>query len=109
MNENVNIRFENAASECPICFEPYTKDGLHRITTTKCGHLFGLHCILKSLTINPTCPSCRKRARKRELVQIYDTGVVAVDSSDMDNLKLELIQERKLREKVLLKLEIHLF
>ncbi|KAF0989369.1 hypothetical protein HZS_5074 [Henneguya salminicola] len=26
---------------CPICFEPWTNIGEHRICTLKCGHLFG--------------------------------------------------------------------
>jgi len=26
---------------CPICFEPWTSGGLHRVCALRCGHLFG--------------------------------------------------------------------
>jgi E3 ubiquitin-protein ligase RFWD3 len=26
---------------CPICFEPWTSGGLHRVCSLRCGHLFG--------------------------------------------------------------------
>ena len=30
---------------CPICFEPWTNSGDHRIASLKCGHFFGQACI----------------------------------------------------------------
>ena len=33
--------------ECPICLENFTKEGSHKTTATKCGHLFGYECIYK--------------------------------------------------------------
>ena len=32
---------------CPICFEPWTNSGEHRIASLKCGHFFGQSCIEK--------------------------------------------------------------
>lgn len=29
------------ADGCPICFEPWTSGGIHRVSSLKCGHLFG--------------------------------------------------------------------
>ena len=32
-------------SDCPICFEPWTNVGPHRVSCLACGHLFGKSCI----------------------------------------------------------------
>lgn len=32
---------DNGVDGCPICFEPWTSGGLHRVCSLRCGHLFG--------------------------------------------------------------------
>jgi len=32
---------DSAQSRCPICFDPWTASGEHRIVSLACGHLFG--------------------------------------------------------------------
>ena len=35
---------ENGGDEidgCPICYEPWTSSGMHRVCSLRCGHLFG--------------------------------------------------------------------
>ncbi len=43
-DSNENKDDEDAPDEecCPICLEPWTSTGNHRICSLKCGHLFGL-------------------------------------------------------------------
>jgi endogenous inhibitor of DNA gyrase (YacG/DUF329 family) len=86
--------------ECPICMDPVTTGGMHRIVATKCGHTFGKSCISRALEVKSECPSCRKRVRKRDLVDLYDVEVVAVDSSNIEKLLQQLQQEKAERGKV---------
>lgn len=32
---------EQDADGCPICYEPWTSGGIHRVCSLRCGHLFG--------------------------------------------------------------------
>ena len=86
--------------ECPVCLEPFTKEGDHRIVATKCGHLFGHSCIMKSLNQNSECPKCRKKNKKRDIILLYDTKIVAIDSSTLDPLRIELASEKEKKRKV---------
>ena len=36
---------DDDGASCPICFEPWTNSGDHRIASLKCGHFFGKACI----------------------------------------------------------------
>jgi hypothetical protein len=51
--------------ECNICYNPYRLDGvdLHKDTEEPiqlpCGHVFGLHCILRWTQDSNSCPNCR--------------------------------------------------
>ena len=44
-----------STSDCPICLQPWSSNGAHRIAVLKCGHLFGQECIerwIKVMTCN---------------------------------------------------------
>ncbi|PJF17720.1 RING finger and WD repeat domain-containing protein 3 [Paramicrosporidium saccamoebae] len=32
---------DHCTDGCPICFEPWSSGGLHRVCSLRCGHLFG--------------------------------------------------------------------
>ena len=76
------------------------KVGIHRIVVTKCGHIFGKSCLLRSLDVKKDCPTCRKRIRKKDLIDLYDCEVIAMDNTTCERLKLELQEEKVKREKV---------
>ena len=87
--------------ECPICLDYLTKVGLHRIIVTKCGHIFGKNCLIRSLEMKRECPTCRKVIRKRDMIELYDCDVIAVDNSHSNELiKLQLDEERNLKKKI---------
>lgn len=44
-------------NECNICFEIMEHKN---ISITKCGHSFCLDCMIKSLSLKTTCPTCRE-------------------------------------------------
>mmetsp|Transcript_24609 Transcript_24609/g.36236 ORF Transcript_24609/g.36236 Transcript_24609/m.36236 type:complete len:571 (-) Transcript_24609:126-1838(-) len=93
-------RVADNGSECAICLEPFTKEGTHRIVVTKCGHIFGKSCILKSYSSSRSCPTCRKKLKRGDLIDLYDCNVVAVDNAVVDNLKSEVECEKIKRQKV---------
>ncbi|KAF3769993.1 hypothetical protein M406DRAFT_284490 [Cryphonectria parasitica EP155] len=48
--------------DCAICHSL-----LYQPWTTPCGHTFCHHCIIRSLEISPTCPSCRTKLLRQHI------------------------------------------
>merc|ERR1719369_2457766 len=70
---------------CPICFEPWTNSGQHRIASLKCGHFFGQSCIEKWLrSSGDDCPNCNEKATKRDVRLHYVARLKAVDTAEKD-------------------------
>lgn len=86
--------------ECPICLETCTASGDHRVVVTKCGHIFGRNCIVLALKSKLECPTCRKPSKKKELVNIYDCKVIAIDSSKVDILTEQLREQKEISQRV---------
>lgn len=76
---------------CPICLDVWEMTGIHRLTSLKCGHLFGHSCIKRWLQEcapgTRCCPSCKTRAHKRDMRFLYAKRVCAVDKSEEYRLK----------------------
>ncbi|TPX34424.1 hypothetical protein SeLEV6574_g08288 [Synchytrium endobioticum] len=81
--------------DCPICFEPWTSEGKHRIVSLKCGHLFGKACIeqwiraaTKSKRSNEPakCPACKRKAAPKDIRPIYTKNLVALDATERDSI-----------------------
>lgn len=93
----------NDADDCPICLEPLVNSGDHRISATKCGHLFGYSCITKALSFSKECPTCRSKLNKRrDIIPLYNTGtkVLDIDAISLMKFKKELEDEKSKRLKV---------
>ena len=80
-------------SSCPICLEPWTSSGRHRICSLKCGHLFGKCCIekwLAGLNNNGTprnkCPECNAVARRPDIRILYSKNISVLDPKEKDDL-----------------------
>lgn len=89
-----------SATECPICFDPCTNEGDHRLVATRCGHLFGKSCINTALTFRSECPSCRKKCKRKEVIDLWDCHIVAADASAINQLEVEVSEERLRRQRV---------
>ena len=76
---------------CPICFEPWTNSGDHRISSLKCGHFFGRNCIERWLrSSGDDCPNCNEKATKRDVRLHYVARLKAVDTADKDRAVKDL-------------------
>ncbi|VEL21013.1 unnamed protein product [Protopolystoma xenopodis] len=65
-----SVIIEEDSESCPICFEPWTSSGIHRLCCLKCGHLFGFECISKWLKAQGKvgkCPQCNSKAVKYDI------------------------------------------
>lgn len=76
---------------CPICFDYWTNSGDHRLTSLKCGHLFG-HCCIKRWLKGETknCPTCKMKAHMRDLRFIYAKTLKVQDTSELEFMKEKL-------------------
>lgn len=77
---------------CPICFDPWTSSGEHRLASLKCGHLFGSSCIIRWLKPreNRVCPTCKSKASEKDIRYIYARCVSFVDNTEVEAVKSEL-------------------
>lgn len=58
---------EMIGGECPICYEQLD----HPIMELTCHNMFCGKCILEWLKCNNTCPMCRSKVKKEELVHLH--------------------------------------
>ncbi|XP_066137767.1 E3 ubiquitin-protein ligase rfwd3.L-like isoform X2 [Euwallacea fornicatus] len=83
---------DDDGSICPVCLEAWTNCGDHRICALKCGHLFGYKCILRWLESQSqkNCPTCKKPGKKSDIRFIYAKKLIAVDNTEMENMREQL-------------------
>ncbi|KNC50755.1 uncharacterized protein AMSG_06645 [Thecamonas trahens ATCC 50062] len=91
---------DDSGSTCSICFEPWTNQGRHRVTATKCGHLFGRACIRKWLSSHSSCPTCKKRIRATDLRYLYVTNISVVDNAEKERALRLISKCRSENEKI---------
>ncbi|XP_020035246.1 E3 ubiquitin-protein ligase RFWD3 isoform X2 [Castor canadensis] len=85
---------------CTICLEQWTNAGEHRLSALRCGHLFGYKCISKWLKGQARkCPQCNKKAKHNDIVVLYARTLRALDTSEQERIKSDLLKEQTLRKK----------
>lgn len=87
---------------CPICFEPWSNSGSHRLSSLSCGHLFGRSCIerwLKAKGGNDKCPQCNAPAKKKDIRNIYTKAIKSIDTTERDRALADLEKEKDARQK----------
>lgn len=93
-NDNEDIE-DNEGQTCSICFEPWSNSGNHRISSLKCGHLFGYSCIEKWLKgQDGRCPQCNCKAKKKDIRVIFAKSISVVDTTERDRALKELEEEK---------------
>ncbi|GJT98226.1 zinc finger, RING/FYVE/PHD-type containing protein [Tanacetum coccineum] len=66
-------------NECPICFQPWSTDGIHhQLCSLPCGHIYGRSCINKSLQQEDRssfgkCPQCNNKCTSEDVRPLYGT------------------------------------
>ncbi|XP_034378739.1 E3 ubiquitin-protein ligase RFWD3 isoform X1 [Arvicanthis niloticus] len=85
---------------CAICLEQWTSAGDHRLSALRCGHLFGYRCISKWLKGQTRkCPQCNKKAKHSDIVVLYARTLRALDTTEQERMKSDLLNEQTLRKK----------
>lgn len=91
---------DDEGDSCSICFEPWTNSGNHRLSSLKCGHLFGMSCIEKWLKgQGGKCPQCNEKAKIKDVRVIYAKTIKMMDTSEKERALRELEHEKTLRRK----------
>ncbi|XP_036808249.1 E3 ubiquitin-protein ligase RFWD3 isoform X2 [Oncorhynchus mykiss] len=93
---------EGEGETCSICFEPWTTSGEHRLSTLRCGHLFGYTCIarwVKGQGQGARCPQCNKKTKRTDIILLYARKLRALDNTEQESMKRSLEQEHSLRRK----------
>ncbi|CAL4138231.1 unnamed protein product [Meganyctiphanes norvegica] len=86
---------------CPICFEPWSNSGDHRLASLKCGHIFGSMCIERWLKgAGGKCPQCNAKATKKDIRILYAKALKMIDTSERDRVAKELKVEKEKKGKL---------
>jgi E3 ubiquitin-protein ligase RFWD3 len=109
---------KESKNACPICLEPWTSGGRHRICSLKCGHLFGKVCIEKWLAGSSggprsKCPECNALARRPDIRVLYTKNIIALDPTEREDLarQIDLLRTENYRYRELeaaLRMEIQI-
>ncbi|XP_051199322.1 uncharacterized protein [Lolium perenne] len=66
------------APTCPVCMEPWTCNGDHRICCIPCGHVYGRSCLVKWLhrcgDDTAKCPQCGEQFEDKLIINLYAPG-----------------------------------
>ncbi|GLJ40076.1 hypothetical protein SUGI_0820600 [Cryptomeria japonica] len=86
---------------CPICMEPWTSSGNHRISCLPCGHLFGWSCIRKWIQQGGKrigkCPHCNNKCKVSEIRILYVPRIAVADGEMQQELTLLQAENDKLK------------
>ena len=75
--------------QCIICSELFEKDS--EIAALMCGHTFHNHCLSQWLGQSSTCPHCRKRVTRTQVINKLFFDIAEDDNTgDPNKLKNEL-------------------
>ncbi|GLV45564.1 mutagen-sensitive 302 [Carabus blaptoides fortunei] len=88
---------DDEARLCSICFDIWSNSGEHRLCALHCGHLFGHSCLIRWLASQKTCPSCKSTVRKTDIRFIYAKKLIALDTCELDAVRMELDQEKRIK------------
>ena len=62
MNDNIE------SNECIICFNDIELDEINIVLPCRCQYIYHYKCIIEWLNINSSCPHCRKKITKNDIV-----------------------------------------
>lgn len=64
---------ERSRIRCPVCFDSDSmiQRTQRQLYSTMCGHIFCSTCIKQTISLQGTCPTCRKKITKKQIHQIF--------------------------------------
>ncbi|KAM0905579.1 hypothetical protein ACQ4PT_017290 [Festuca glaucescens] len=75
---------------CPVCMNPWTAEGEHRVSCIPCGHVYGRSCLERWLLQcgkkTATCPQCGKIFRQKHIINLYAPEIV-VPNNDLEKVR----------------------
>lgn len=91
---------DDPGSCCSICLGEYTTSGPHRVTSLKCGHLFGSECIERwiSLYKKNYCPTCSAPFKKSQLRPIFAVKIAAYEKDTEKEMIEKYVKENEARK-----------
>eukprot|EP00039_Didymoeca_costata_P000772 m.47214 g.47214 ORF g.47214 m.47214 type:complete len:837 (-) comp10465_c0_seq1:19-2529(-) len=97
---NLDDDDDDDGNTCSICFDEWTTAGPHRVSSLKCGHLYGKSCIEKWLKgKGERCPQCNAKAKKADIRLIFAKKISAVDNTGTEDALKRLKEEQTERER----------
>ncbi|KAH7663040.1 E3 ubiquitin-protein ligase RFWD3 protein [Dioscorea alata] len=88
----------SSSAVCPVCYEPWTSEGPHRVCCILCGHVYGRSCLEKWVercgSYKAKCPQCSRQFRKKDIINLF-APVIGVQHQ---NLYKELCALREKNE-----------
>jgi len=74
--------------QCSTCLELLTPGD--DLTSTPCGHVFHMACVIQWFETKKNCPQCRHSANERTLRKIYLAEVDGEATEDADSIQIKL-------------------
>jgi len=74
--------------QCSTCLELITPGD--DLTSTPCGHVFHMACVVQWFENKKNCPQCRHSANERNLRKIYLAEVDGETTEDADSIQIKL-------------------
>lgn len=104
--EGRRVEENTSLATCAICFDDWSADGPHQVSSLACGHLFGKSCVEEWLRRGRrSCPSCQRSARVSQIRPLWlgsgakEIGLARTTNQDMEDLVRQLKEAQMQLEK----------
>ena len=93
MNEYIILKSNFENNECIICLENMVVN--EAVEILNCGHIYHYKCIIEWLNINSSCPHCRKKITRNDIVSFLyenyniDLTIEVLDDFGINEIFLE--------------------
>ncbi|KAJ0970159.1 hypothetical protein J5N97_023036 [Dioscorea zingiberensis] len=86
----------SSSAVCPVCYEPWTSEGPHRVCCILCGHVYGRSCLERWAqrcgSNNAKCPQCSRKFRQKDIINLF-APVIGIQDHNLSK-ELSLLREK---------------
>lgn len=68
---SLNLRNQQQALSCPVCFENFSSDNSVHAMTTPCGHVFCEDCLKTISSQKKVCPICQRSLKLAKCIRLH--------------------------------------